>query len=271
MQRKLLMKEQIWNQIQTVRQQSPLVHCITNFVVMNSTANALLAAGASPIMAHAHSEMNDMVSIADSLVINIGTLDEYWVESMLLAIKQANLLGKPWVLDPVGAGATPYRDETLKLILQFHPTIIRGNASEIMALANQNTSLTKGVDSSHESNEATVAAKQLQIEFGSVVCISGATDIIAGSEKTTRLSNGHSLMTKVTGMGCTATALTGAFVAVNPKDSFMATVSAMALMGVAGQIAAEKSNGRPGILQINFLDALYQLSEEEFLNMVRIS
>jgi len=265
------MKEQIWDQIQTVRQQAPLIHCITNFVVMNSTANALLAAGASPIMAHAHSEMNDMVSIADSLVINIGTLDEYWVESMRLAVKQANLLGKPWVLDPVGAGATAFRDVTLKEILQFHPTIIRGNASEIMALANQNTSLTKGVDSLHESNEATEAAKQLRVEFGSVVCISGATDIIVGSERIIRLSNGHSLMTKVTGMGCTATALIGAFVAVNPKDSFMATVSAMALMGVAGQIAAEKSNGRPGILQINFLDALYQLSEEEFLNMVRIS
>ena len=271
MQSKLLMKEQIWNQIQTVRQQAPLVHCITNYVVMNTTANALLAAGASPIMAHAHSEMNAMVSIADSLVINIGTLDEYWVESMLLAIKQANLLGKPWVLDPVGAGATPYRDETLKQILQFHPTIIRGNASEIMSLANQNTRLTKGVDSTHGSDEAIIAAKQLQVEFGSVVCISGATDIITGAEIITRLTNGHSLMTKVTGMGCTATALTGAFVAVNPKDGFMATVSAMALMGVAGQIAAEKSKGRPGILQINFLDALYQLTEEEFLNLVRIS
>ena len=254
------MKEFIREQIIAVRQQSPLVHSITNYVVMNNTANALLAVGASPIMAHAHSEMVDMVKIVGSLVINIGTLDEYWVKSMELAIGQANTLGKPWVLDPVGAGATPYRDEVLKQLLDLKPTIIRGNASEIMALAKKSTTITKGVDSSHESAAAVEAAKYLSEQYGSIVCISGATDIIIDKNRLVGLSNGHPLMAKVTGMGCSATALIGAFVAVNPADPFLATVSAMALMGIAGEKAAQYSAG-PGSLQMNFLDQLYQLTD----------
>ncbi|WP_026997710.1 hydroxyethylthiazole kinase [Flectobacillus major] len=263
------MKEQIWTQIEAVRQQSPLVHSITNYVVMNNTANALLAVGASPIMAHAHPEMADMVSIAGALVINIGTLDEYWVKSMMLAIEQANVSGKPWVLDPVGAGATLYRDEVLQQILVQKPSIIRGNASEILALANKNTTQTKGVDSTNASTDAVLAAKQLNEEFGSVVCISGAIDIIVGQGKIIKLSNGHPLMAKVTGMGCTATALTGAFVAVNPQGQFWASVSAMALMGVAGQIAANLAKG-PASLQLHFLDTLYQLTQQDFLQYIQV-
>lgn len=264
------MKEQLWKNILAVREQSPLVHSITNYVVMNNTANALLAAGASPIMAHAHPEMNDMVSIVGALVINIGTLDEYFVKSMHLAINKANALGKPWVLDPVGAGATPYRNDVLEELLQFRPTIIRGNASEIMALAKKHQSTTKGVDSTHQSTEAMEAAAILCQHFGSVVCISGATDIIVSAGKTVKLSNGHPLMARVTGLGCTATALTGAFVAVNPHSPVEATASAMALLGVAGELAAEHSKG-PGSLQVNLLDILHSINKEEFMARVKVS
>ena len=263
------MQEQLWKNILLVREKSPLVHSITNYVVMNNSANALLAIGASPIMAHSHREMKDMVSIIGALVINIGTLDEYWVTSMHLAIAQAVSLNKPWVLDPVGAGATPYRNEVLDELLQLRPTIIRGNASEILSLASKHTKTTKGVDSTHHSHEAIDAARILHLHFGSVVCISGATDIIVNGENTISLSNGHPMMARVTGMGCTATALIGAFVAARPLDPQEATVSAMALLGVAGEIAAEKSEG-PGNLQVNILNTLYGLTQDEFMRRVKL-
>lgn len=157
----MTMEEILWKHILSVRQKSPLVHNITNFVVMNNTANALLAVGASPIMAHASSEVKEMVNIASALVINIGTLDEIWTESMLIAVKEASSLNKPWILDPVGAGATTFRDATLSKLLHYHPTIIRGNASEIIALAKANKTTTKGVDSTTESIEAMDSAKIL--------------------------------------------------------------------------------------------------------------
>jgi hydroxyethylthiazole kinase len=263
------MKEFIRQQILAVRQQSPLVHNITNYVVMNNTANALLAVGASPIMAHAHSEMADMVKIVGALVINIGTLDEYWVKSMELAIGQANTLGKPWVLDPVGAGATPYRDEMLRQLLDLKPTIIRGNASEIMALARKSAGPTKGVDSTEESAAAMESARYLQQQYGSVVCVSGACDIVVGKDATVLLTNGHPLMAMVTGTGCTATALIGAFAAVNPQDPFLATVSAMSLLGIAGEKAAQLSAG-PGSMQMHLLDQLYQLTGDVVASLVKI-
>ncbi len=262
------MKEQIWKQISEVRTKSPLVHNITNYVVMNNTANALLAAGASPVMAHAQAEVQDMVTIAGALVVNIGTLDEYWVQSMELAAEAANELAKPWVLDPVGAGATPFRNEVLQSLLKLQPSIIRGNASEIMAITNVPGG-TKGVDSIHESVDAVSSAKYLNQQIGSVVCVSGATDIIVHELKLVKLSNGDPLMSKVTGLGCTASALIGAFIAVNSSDPFLATTSAMALLGVAGELAARKAAG-PGSLQLHLLDALYSLTEEEFLSVIRI-
>lgn len=264
------MQKQLWKNIALVREKSPLVQNITNYVVMNNTANALLAVGASPIMAHAHREVEEMVSIVNSLVINIGTLDEYWVRSLHLAIQRAKALNRPWVLDPVGAGSTSYRNEELEKIVRLCPTIIRGNASEILALAGRHTSSTKGVDSTHTSTEAVDAALVLNQQFGSVVCISGATDIIIDRDSVSKLTNGHPMMARVTGMGCTASALTGALVAVCPNDPMTATVSAMALLGVAGEIAAEKSNG-PGSLQVAILDTLYTMEESEFTGRLKIS
>ncbi|RDV14564.1 hydroxyethylthiazole kinase [Pontibacter diazotrophicus] len=262
------MKEQLWSILSAVRQNSPLVHNITNYVVMNNTANALLAAGASPVMAHAHSEVSDMVSIAGALVVNIGTLDEYWVESMKLAVKQANALQKAWVLDPVGAGATSYRNNVLEELLSYRPTVIRGNASEIMALA-KFSSNTKGVDSTSLSEEALEAAQQLSETTSAVVCVSGATDYIVNKSNYNALSNGHVLMSRITGMGCTASALVGACCAVSADNAFAATTAAMALMGIAGDIAAEKAPG-PGTMQVQFLDALYQLSEYDFRERLKL-
>lgn len=257
------MKERLWNYFLKVRNTSPLVHNITNYVVMNTTANALLAAGASPVMAHAHPEVKDMVSIAGALVINIGTLDEYWADSMRLAIQQAELTGKPWILDPVGTGATPYRNEVLnEFITRFHPSVIRGNASEIMSLA-QTSVKTKGVDSTHEADEALGAAISLNKLSGAVICISGATDHIIHQGRSAALKNGHQLMARITGMGCTATALIGAFCAASPDELFEATVAAMAIMGVAGERAAGLAQA-PGSLQMHFLDILYTLNESDF-------
>lgn len=262
------MEKNLWKQVQLVKQNAPLVHNITNYVVMNTTANALLAAGASPIMAHAKSEIQEMVNIAHSLVINIGTLDEYWVESMLMAAETAHSTKKPWVLDPVGAGATSFRDRVASQLLDYQPTVIRGNASEIIALAKANTTATKGVDSTAQSNEAIEAAKTLINQYNTIVCISGETDIIMDGIQTIFLKNGHPLMTKVTGLGCSASALVGAFIG-NTDSTIEAVAAAMALIGIAGEMAVQDSNG-PGSLQVNLIDKLYTISEEEFMSHLKI-
>lgn len=261
------MKEKLWEAIQSVKNQSPLVHNITNYVVMNNTANALLAAGASPIMAHAHPEVEDMVALCGATVINIGTLSEYWVDSMLKAATKANTINKPWVLDPVGAGATAYRDETAARLLNLKPTVIRGNASEIMALAKTSQTKTKGVDSVHQSTEAVEAALWLSQTVGSVVCISGATDVVVSGNEKILLTNGHALMQQVTGLGCSASALVAAFVANDKSNPLQATAAAMALLSVAGELAEKQSAG-PGSLQANLLDKLHNITKDEFLSVV---
>jgi len=250
---------EIWQDVQKIRETNPLVHNITNYVVMNTTANALLSIGASPVMAHAEEEVENMVAIAKALVINIGTLSTPWINSMSRAVKAAGDKQVPWVLDPVGAGATPFRTKTaIDLINMNKPAVIRGNASEIMSLVLAD-GRTKGVDSSHASEFAVDSAKKLSKSTECTICISGGTDIIVGFEKTLQVKNGHPMMPRVTGLGCTASALVGAFIAVN-SDSIKATAHAMAVLGIAGEIAATKAKG-PGTLQLFLLDALYQLSE----------
>ena len=263
------MENNLWNYIQSVKNQSPLVHNITNFVVINNTANALLSVGASPIMAHAKSEIKEMVTISNAIVINIGTLDEYWSESMLIAAEEAHHTKKTWVLDPVGAGATSFRDEVLAKLLDFKPTVIRGNASEIIALAKANKTVTKGVDSTAESNEAITAAKYLVENYKSVVCISGATDIIIDEKEAYFVENGHPLMTKVTGLGCSASAIVGAFAGISDNKT-ESTVAAMSLLGIAGEMS-EKISAGPGSLQMNILDKLYNISEQEFFENIKVS
>lgn len=251
----------IYSDLISVREQSPLIHNITNFVVMNNTANALLAVGASPVMAHAVEEVEDMVNIASALVINMGTLSPQWVDAMLLAGEKARKKQVPIVFDPVGVGATSYRNSVANRIVEAcQPTIIRGNASEIMALANENI-ITKGVDSTTSSHSALDSAQLLASQNNCVVVISGETDFITDGKEVVTIKNGSTLMPKVTGMGCTASALIGAFVGVH-KNPLLAASHGMAIMGIAGEIAANKSQG-PGTLQLNFLDVLYRLSESE--------
>ncbi|MCK4535171.1 MAG: hydroxyethylthiazole kinase [Syntrophobacterales bacterium] len=258
----------IWLDIEKIRETSPLIHNITNYVVMNSTANALLAIGASPVMAHAVEEVEEMTGIASALVINIGTLSELWVKAMFCAVNRASDLGIPVILDPVGAGATSYRTKTChNLIDALSPAIIRGNASEIMALVSEEAK-TKGVDSSDPSGAALEAAKRLSRNAGSTVCVSGEVDYIVDGESVIKVENGHPMMARVTGMGCAATALCGAFAAVN--SSFPAAAAgAMVVMGIAGEIATESCKG-PASLQVGFLDALFRLSENDLANRIRM-
>ena len=254
----------IWADILAVRERAPLVHSITNLVVMNFNANVLLAVGAAPVMAHAHEEVAAMAGIAQSLVLNIGTLEPYWIESMRLALASASVRGIPVVLDPVGAGATPYRNASIEALLeQALPTVIRGNASEIMSVAGAQVR-TRGVDSSAAANDALGAAQALVQRTRGVVCVSGETDhVLDAGRRWARLHNGHPWMTKITGVGCSATALIGAFCAVQP-DAWRATVSAMALMALAGEIAAEQVQARQqgvGSMQLVLLDVLQLLDQ----------
>ena len=253
-------REVISTSIAAVRAKSPLVHNITNYVVMNNTANALLAIGASPVMAHWVDEVEDMVAIADSLVLNIGTLDDSWVEGMIRAGIAAHNRGIPIILDPVGAGATPARTTAaLNIIKQCHPTIIRGNGSEIMALVDANIK-SKGVDSSAQSGDALSAAQKLAVECRAVVVISGATDYITDGTEVFTVEGGDPIMTSVTGMGCTSTAIIGAFAAV-VNSPMVAATTAMAVMSLAGERAAKRSSGN-GSMQVNFLDELFNLTPD---------
>ncbi len=236
---------------------------------MNTTANALLALGASPVMAHAVEEVEEMVGLAGALVLNIGTLSAAWVDAMILAGRHANRKGIPVVIDPVGVGATTFRNQTMqRLLAAVRPAVIRGNASEIRALYYSEQG-TKGVDSTHPSEQALDAARALADAFQCVVCTSGETDAIVAAQGAIRVANGHPMMPRVTGLGCTATALIGAFAAVNPSP-FEATAHAMAVMGIAGEMAAAHSAG-PGSLQVQFLDALYRLQAGDVESRLKLS
>ncbi|MBU4564069.1 MAG: hydroxyethylthiazole kinase [Desulfarculus sp.] len=251
-----------------VRENQPLVHNITNFVVMNSTANALLACGASPVMAHAIEEVEQMVSFAGALVLNIGTLTPPWIESMLLAAKKARILGVPAVLDPVGSGATEFRtNSSRRIISEAGVSLVRGNASEVLSLSDR-AGQTKGVDSTHSVDETAQAGRELALAIATPVAITGAVDLITDGKRTLRVANGHALMTKVTGTGCLATAIIGAFLAVEP-DTLEATAAALAYVGLAGEKAAAISSG-PGSLQVNLLDALYNISPADLAQGARI-
>ncbi len=261
-------EQTIWSDILAIREKAPLIHNITNYVVMNNTANALLSLGASPVMAHAREEVADMVSLAGALVVNIGTLSDPWIEAMEKALKRAKELGVPIVIDPVGAGATPYRTKTLTALLDIaDPTVIRGNASEILAVAGAE-SRTKGVDSTASSESALEAARQLSEDHGCVVCISGKEDLIVQGVNLITCHNGHPLMPRVTGLGCTASALCGAFLAVN-SSALAATAHAMAVMGITGELAGEGVKG-PGSFQMRFLDMLYAITESDIRDRIRV-
>jgi len=251
-----------------VREQAPLVHNVTNLVVMQQTANALLALGASPIMAHAEAELDELLGFAGALVLNIGTLDTPWIASMHHALRTAAARSLPVVLDPVGAGASRLRTTTaIDLLERGGVTLLRGNASEIMALSGA-AGATKGVDSTQSSDAARDAARALAARFGCAVVVSGAVDHCIDATREVRVHNGVAMMTRITGMGCTASALCGAFSAVEP-DPLHAAVDAMAVMGIAGEVAHAGTQG-PGSTAAAFFDALHRIDRALIDRALRI-
>ncbi len=257
--------EAVWGSVLALRNEAPLVHNIINFVAMDLAANVLLAVGASPIMAHAREEVADMVAIAGALTINIGTLEPSWVEAMELASDKARALDRPWVLDPVGAGATPYRNAVLKRLVARKPTVIRGNGSEILALRGK--AAARGVESANASVEALDAARDVARQTGGVVAVTGAVDYVTDGKRLAAVANGHPLMGRVTATGCALSALVGALLAVS-DDPFTGALHALAIYGVAGEIAAQKADG-PGSFRMHFLDCLAKLDRVSLADRLR--
>ena len=239
-----------------LRARRPLVHNITNYVAMNIAANVLLALGASPAMVHAREEVEDFVAISSAVAINTGTLSPHWVEAMELAAAKAVELGKPWVFDPVGCGATPYRTKASAKLAAMKPAVIRGNASEIMSLAGVTGAGGKGVDSTAGSDAAVEAARALANATGAVVAVTGETDYATDGAIIFAVQGGDALMPLSTALGCALTATVAAFAAVRPP--LEATVAALAVYAAAGGEAASRCRG-PGHLPAELCDALYTM------------
>jgi hydroxyethylthiazole kinase len=248
----------------------PLVHQITNFVVMNETANATLAIGALPVMAHAPEEVAEMAAVAGALVLNIGTLSREWVESMVLAGRAANAAAVPVVLDPVGAGATTLRTDSARRILaEVAVAVVRGNAAEVATLAGRRADI-RGVESIGADDGAGDLAEAAAAALGCTVAVTGAVDAISDGHTTLHVANGHPMLATVTGTGCIASALTGCFIAVNRDRPLQAATEALVALGVAGEDAAERSSG-PGSFHVALYDALYALSPDTIDARARVS
>jgi hydroxyethylthiazole kinase len=249
--------------LEKLRQVNPLVHNITNVVVTNFTANGLLALGASPVMANAIEEVADMAKIAGAVVLNIGTLTAETVEAMIIAGKSANENGVPVVLDPVGAGATRYRTESVqRIISEVKISILRGNAAEVANVIGEKWAI-KGVDVGADDGDVVSLAKSAATKLHTLVVITGKDDVITNGEETYIVHNGHSLLTKVTGAGCLLTSILGAFSAVE-ENLLLAATGALVYYGVAGELAANlKGNEGPGSFQIELLNQLHHVSTEE--------
>ena len=246
--------------LKSIRERKPLIHHITNTVVMNDTANITLAIGALPVMAHAIEEVEEMVSLAGALVLNIGTLTPAQIEAMLRAGQRANAKGIPIVLDPVGAGATRLRTEAaLRLLSSLHIAVVRGNAAEVGALIGV-AGETRGVESISVSGDRAHVARDTALMFNCAVAITGARDIITDGERLAYVDNGHPLLATITGSGCMSTSLVGAFLAVE-SDAFLAATAGLVAMGLAGELAAPKAGG-PGTFRSHLLDAVAALDEK---------
>ena len=247
--------------LRELRGRKPLVHQITNYVVMNETANATLAIGALPVMAHAPQEVEEMVGLASALVLNIGTLSEHWIEAMLIAGRSANTRGIPVVLDPVGAGATEYRTETARRILdEVDVTVLRGNAGEVATLVGAEAEV-RGVESVASGLEAAELAREAGRQLGLVASVTGAVDHASDGERLLAVANGHPLLAAVTGTGCISSALTGCFLAAKTEEPLEASAEALAALGVAAEDAAAKAEG-PGTFHAQLYDALAALDPD---------
>ncbi|MEM2025052.1 MAG: hydroxyethylthiazole kinase [Desulfurococcaceae archaeon] len=259
--------------LNNVRAKRPLVHNITNYVVMNTTANALLALGASPIMAHSPEELEDLIKIADAIVINIGTLDEKWIYSMLAATRLAKDLNKPVILDPVGAGATKLRTRTSLLLLESSKiSAVRGNYGEISALLGE-VGKTKGVDTAmYDKHRAGIIAYEVAQKYNTVVSVTGPVDYVSDGKYIYEVFSGSSALDSVihhvTGLGCIVTSVIGAYLAV--QDPLRATISGLATFRVAASKAAEESP-YPGTFHTKIYDWLYRVTGEDIIKSTKVS
>jgi len=256
--------------LRTLRERKPLVHQITNYVVMNETANATLALGALPVMAHAREEVEEMVGLAGALVLNIGTLSPHWVEAMLLAGRAANERDVPVVLDPVGVGATRYRTDTARRILdEVKVTVLRGNPGEVATLVGVEAEV-RGVESMEVGDEAAELARAAARNLSVVASVTGPVDHVSDGRTVLAVANGHELLAVVTGTGCMSSAITGCFLAAKPDGPLEAATEALAAFGVAAEDAAVDANG-PGSFHVGLYDALAALRPERLDDRARIS
>ena len=256
--------------LRRLRERKPLVHQITNYVVMNETANATLALGALPVMAHAREEVEEMVGLAGALVLNIGTLSPDWVEAMLAAGKAANAAGVPVVLDPVGAGATRYRTDTAKRLLsELDVSVLRGNQGEVATLVGVAAEV-RGVESIGAGDQPAELARLAARNLGVVSSVTGAVDHVSDGERSFAVANGHELLASVTGTGCMSSALTGCFLAAKPEAPAEAAAEALAAFGVAGEEAARDAKG-PGSFHVGLYDALAALDPATLDSQARIT
>lgn len=247
--------------LEKINSDHPVIHNFSNYVTMDFNANILLALGASPIMAHAEEELEELLTIARALVVNIGTLDKFWINSMKAAITLAKDI--PLILDPVGAGASKLRTHTaLDFLATQKISVLRGNAGEILALSGAAIT-SRGVDSNYQTNAAVNAAQLLAEKFNCIVVVSGETDLIVNSSEIKEIQGGNPMMTQVTGMGCSASCVVGAFCAVN-NDRFSAAMHAMQLMKIAGEMAAKTAKAS-GSFKTAFIDAIFNLSQQSIL------
>lgn len=247
--------------LRTLREVKPLVHQITNYVVMNETANVTLALGALPVMAHAREEVEEMVALAGALVLNVGTLSPHWVDAMLAAGKAANAGGIPVVLDPVGAGATSYRTNTARGILdEVRVAVVRGNQGEVATLVGVEAEV-RGVESMDIGGDPADLARAAARNLGVVASVTGRVDHVSDGEHLLSVANGHELLTTVTGTGCMSSTITGCFLAVKRDAPLEAAAEALAAFGVAAENAARDARG-PGSFHVGLYDALAALEPE---------
>jgi hydroxyethylthiazole kinase len=255
--------------LRALREAKPLVHQITNYVVMNETANATLALGALPVMAHAPEEVEEMTGLAGALVLNIGTLSEHWVEAMLLAGRAAGRRGVPIVLDPVGAGATGFRTDTARRLLdELDVTVLRGNPGEVATLVGVAAEV-RGVESVAAGADPADLAREAARTLGVVASVTGAVDHVSDGERVLAVANGHELLAAVSGTGCMSTALTGCFLAAKGEEPLAAAAEALAAFGVAAEDAAHAARG-PGTFHANLYDGLAALEPDALAARARI-
>ncbi len=264
--------------MENLRNVAPLIHNITNYVTVNDCANIVIACGASPIMSDDKDEVEEITTICGGLNINIGTLNERTIESMLIAGKKAKELNHPVVLDPVGAGASALRTNTaMRILNEVGPSVIRGNMSEIKTMAGSGAS-TKGVDADiadkitkENLSDAVAFAKAFAKKTGAVIAITGAIDIVCDDKDAYCIYNGHPMMSKITGTGCQLSAMLAAYITANPENTLKAAATAVCAMGVAGELAYERLSDLDGNSSYRnyIIDAIYNLTEDKLEEMAK--